>query len=166
MTNIKTLTIETNDIPPFLSKSNFSVSVWFTGCSHACKGCQNQILCDFDYNGLELDFIKNELKIRRTLCDWLVFTGGDPYHPKNREIASIIAQYGKKLNYKTFMYTGYSSYDKYTKGIDYIKLGKYIENDNKDDFFFISTNQEIWDVEKNKKIYWYENNKVYNLIGE
>lgn len=164
-TNIKTLTIESNDIPHFLSNSTLSVTLWFTGCEHNCKGCQNKSLQEFDMNGLELDFIKKELEDRRILCDWVVLSGGDPYHQNNREILEIIATFSKKLNYKTFLYTGYKI-DKYIKCIDYFKTGKYVENDNIDQFYFASTNQELWCMKSFKKIYWFENGKVYNLIGE
>jgi len=162
-TNIKAITTEVNDIPSFLSESTLSVTIWFTGCIHDCKGCQNPQLQTIDSSGLDIEFIKDELEKRRILCDWVVFSGGDPMHDLNEKVVEELAVFAKGIGYKTFVYTGYDMVGQ-VNGVDYVKTGIFVENDGVDEFWLASRNQSIWRIDGLKKVYWYDKGIVYNKI--
>ena len=80
--------------------------IWTQGCSHHCKGCQNEQTWDFNGGGLipiklVLDAI-DELEGQ----DGITFSGGDPmFQP---EACTKIAKYCKEKGYNIWAYTGFT----------------------------------------------------------
>ncbi len=79
--------------------------LWTQGCSHHCKGCQNERTWDFNGGGLvplEMVFEAiDELEYQ----DGLTFSGGDPmFQP---EACNIIADYAKSKGLNIWVYTGF-----------------------------------------------------------
>mgnify|MGYP001159339829 CR=1 FL=1 len=120
-----------------------SYEVFFSGCRHACPGCQNPELQDFSYgHDLDTNDILSHLERYQDFYDSVVFTGGDPvYQP--------IALYTLATNCKlpTILYTGFlyeEIPDNIKEAIDIIVDGPYIQ-ELKTSGFPASNNQRIWD---------------------
>lgn len=65
-------------------------SIFFSGCTHACKGCFNQELWDFNV-GEQFNREFYETKIKPTInehIDGISILGGEPFHPDNVEATS------------------------------------------------------------------------------
>lgn len=82
--------------------------LFFTGCTHLCKGCHNSHL--IDYNSGE-DFSIEEImsileKNEKITNKKVTFSGGDPFF-QAKEI-SILAKELKKNGYNIWCYTGYT----------------------------------------------------------
>ncbi len=84
--------------------------MWFAGCSHHCKECQNPITWDPD-GGIPLTAWEEA-----EFWEWLnkpwtqgaTFSGGDPLHPRNREYAGKMMERVKATPGKdVWVYTGY-----------------------------------------------------------
>ena len=85
--------------------------LWLSGCTHACKGCQNPITWDIN-GGLEFDDeAKKELfeSLEPDYISGITFSGGDPLHPQNRKgVTALIKEIKTKFPNKTiWVYTGY-----------------------------------------------------------
>jgi organic radical activating enzyme len=181
-TNIVDISTEVNDIPDFISDSRLSTTVWFSGCSLNCEGCHNTSIKAVR-EGYTLQYIKQELKDRRVLTDWVVFMGGEPLNTvvSTRLLGELVKYAKKELGYKVFLYTGFdidqikfrigldSAY--YTHDlleyVDYIKSGVYDMNFDKkkyDDSYYLATvNQYIY--QGDKKVYYYDTD-VNSIIKE
>lgn len=87
------------------------VTLFVSGCSHRCKGCQNPESWN-PSNGK--DFTDDTIKeldslLARDYVDGLTLSGGDPLFPANRdEILKLVKHLKNKLPNKTiWLYTGY-----------------------------------------------------------
>ena len=63
------------------------VSLWTSGCTHKCEGCQNPETHDCN-NGFFFDEnAEKELfdKLNNKYVQGITFTGGDPLHENNRD---------------------------------------------------------------------------------
>lgn len=152
-TGIDSITTELGDI------RNLATTLWFCGCKVRCGGCHNSPLIQFKSEGtLELKRVKQELIERRKLTEWLVFIGGNPLDSIDSVLE--IARFAKELNYKQFMYTGYTlkevenvlTHDQYLEVLnlfEYMKVGKYDSSLSKscfkeaESYFFETINQSI-----------------------
>lgn len=128
-------------------------TIWFAGCTHGCKGCQNTVLWDKN-NGTH--FTSEELlelvltETQKTNIKSVTLLGGEPLQQDINELSALCAELnlvGKTI----WVYTGYT-YDEAREiapqifeFIDYIKCGKYEEELRQEDGSFpITSNQELW----------------------
>ena len=136
ITNIQRITTEISDI------NNLSTNLWYSGCRLFCNGCQNSQLKDF-CAGMDIEEVRAQLKERRHFTDWLVHTGGNPID--SADLLLEIADYAKSLGYKQFLFCGYTEEEmvrligeernkRLIRLIDYVKVGAYEENKDKDKF--------------------------------
>ena len=71
-----------------LNGDGLRVVLWVAGCEHHCEGCQNPVTWNPD-NGILFDVnAKNEIfdELEKEHIAGITFSGGDPMHPKNKEI--------------------------------------------------------------------------------
>jgi len=152
----------------FSDLNRMATTLWFSGCKLNCEGCQNIGLKKFNKNGgMNLNKIKDILIERRKLTDWLVFSGGNPID--SVEWVLIISKLAKKLNYKQFLFSGYTHQEienlltdeqnlELVENIDYIKAGGYDATKSKakyncSDYFFETLNQYVVKSDR-KNIQW------------
>ena len=88
------------------------VSLFVSGCTHACKGCFNEEAWDFNYGNpytdAEIDKIIEWLKPKH--ITGFTVLGGEPLHPNNQEwvcktLRRIREVYGQSKN--LWLFTGY-----------------------------------------------------------
>lgn len=121
-----------------LNGDGLRVVLWFSGCEHACKNCQNKQTWShksgvpFDYDAIT-EIVE---ELNKDYVSGLTMSGGDPLSKQNREHALRIAK-ELKQSYPTkniWVYTGYLWEDvKDLDGIEYIDIivdGKYMEELN------------------------------------
>ena len=140
---------------------DWAVIIYFTGCCNNCLDCQNIELQDPNYKSSILtiqteeelyNFIKKSCKKQDT--NKIVFSGGDPLYPANREIVkNFLNKYGSL--YDICIYTGYSINDIKEFGIQnfkFIKCGQYDESckqisEKTEDYIRLaSTNQNFYNA--------------------
>lgn len=126
-----------------------SLAINISGCPHRCEGCHSKEL--WEYIGAYLtDDIDELLEEYGDLISCVCFMGGD----QNSEELEYCIDKAKEKQLKTCLYTGTDNINLIDKSIiqklDYIKVGKYIEDlgglDSK------TTNQKMYDLKNNKEI--------------
>lgn len=142
------------------------VSLFVSGCTHACKGCFNEEAWDFNYGKLYTNDTCFEIirYLNHSYISGLSLLGGEPLHPKNRQWVSYLSIYVKKFfpEKNIWCYTGYlfedllkedNSYIKSIfKNIDVLVDGKFeIDKNDITLKFKGSSNQRIIDVQKSLK---------------
>ena len=85
-------------------------SIYFAGCTHACKGCHNKESWCPDNGTLVteeyLDKLINEIN-SNPLLDGITLSGGDPlYNPE--EMFEVIKYLKEKTQMDIWLYTGYT----------------------------------------------------------
>ena len=166
MTNIVKIETSFNDI------NLPAQSIWFSGCNNGkgkCPGCHNERL-KVERQGLSLKQIDDILSERRRLTEWVVYLGGEPLD--YLETLKRISQIAYKYNYRQILFTGYDLNDgimqhieldkEILQHVDYIKMGRYIENQQTVEYHFASTNQRIYNIHESypdKEVYFYDINK-------
>lgn len=132
--------IQTDDIA---NGEGVSVSIWFRGCPHKCKGCHNPDLWDYDIGGTFEDdnaFFKklSEAITKNGITRNVSFLGGEPLFHKNLPSLFKILKYLKENHpqSKIWLWTGYTleeikdKEDYHSKVLEYIDVlidGPYIE---------------------------------------
>lgn len=88
------------------------ISIFVSGCTHACKGCFNEVAWDFNYGepftDKELDFIIESC--RPSYIAGLSVLGGEPMDPRNQPgILPLLRRFREEFgNTKTiWLWTGY-----------------------------------------------------------
>ena len=125
-------------------------TIWFAGCTHGCKGCQNKLLWDSSkgehFSPRELyDLIVKETQ--QTNIRTVTLLGGEPLQQNIYELCNLL--YHLDISgYTVWVYTGYD-FDEVPKDIlefaDYIKCGRYIEELRAEEGSFpITTNQKVY----------------------
>lgn len=94
-----------------LNGDGLRVVLWFAGCSHHCKNCQNPITWDPD-GGLPFDEdAKQEIfeELDKDYISGITFSGGDPLYEGTRDgLLTLIREIREKYPRKTiWLYTGY-----------------------------------------------------------
>lgn len=138
--------------------------MWVSGCEHHCLGCHNPQTWDeksgkpFDNNA------KTEMldALNKSYIAGLTFSGGDPLHPNNIKIVTMLAQEVKEKfpDKNIWLYTGYE-WDEIKdyaimNYIDVVVEGKFIQEQKNISLKWCgSSNQRIVNVKKSK-----ENNTI------
>lgn len=145
------------DIQPdsILDGSGIRTVIWFQGCLHNCKGCQNPET--HDMNGgmvVDIDEIKMKLKNLKYQSG-ITLSGGDPFFQP--EAAFEIAKFAKSIGLNVWAYTGFTyeallsdkSRLDLLKYVDVLVDGKFmIDKKSLNCKFRGSTNQRLIDVKK------------------
>lgn len=143
------------DIQPdsILDGSGIRTVIWFQGCLHNCKGCQNPET--HDMNGgmvVDIDEIKMKLKNLKYQSG-ITLSGGDPFFQP--EAALEIAKFAKSIGLNVWAYTGFTyeallsdkSRLDLLKYVDVLVDGKFmIDKKSLNCKFRGSTNQRLIDV--------------------
>lgn len=132
-------------------------SVYFTGCSFNCDGCQNKELQNImDGKKMLITDVIEKINDNK-LIKWVCFLGGEPFFQSS--FLKILCEH---LDKPIGIYTGYNYhelYDKFNdiiniKNIKFLKTGKYVKQLVKEGEFPISSNQ----------ISYYKKNDIWNKI--
>ena len=134
-----------------------SLAINISDCPYKCEGCHSKYL--WEYGGSYLiDDIDELLDKYDGLITCVCFMGGD----QNENDLLACLNKAKEKQLKTCLYTGMDSMDSISDSIiqqlDYIKIGKYIEEFgglNK-----ATTNQRMYDLKNNREIFFYKRNEV------
>lgn len=130
--------------------------IWFQGCKHHCRECQNPETWSFD-GGIEFDVedIKEQIKNLKYQTG-ITLSGGDPFF--QAPAAAEIAKFAHSIGLNVWCYTGFT-YDEIInandekmellKNTDVLVDGRFeIENKSLACKFRGSTNQRVIDVKK------------------
>ena len=130
--------------------------IWFQGCKHHCRECQNPETWSFD-GGIEFDIedIKEQMKNLKYQTG-ITLSGGDPFFQASA--AAEIAKFAHSIGLNVWCYTGFT-YDEIIdandekmellKNTDVLVDGRFeIENKSLACKFRGSTNQRVIDVKK------------------
>ncbi len=84
------------------------VSVFVTGCTHACPGCFNGLYQDFTYGDLWTDETTTELieLVQNPVISGLTLLGGEPM--QNLELKDVIQTLRQVCNKPIWIYSGYT----------------------------------------------------------
>lgn len=129
--------------------------LFIQGCNRHCEGCHNKETWDktqgkrIHIDDLVIDVLHKLNKYTRNLT----VSGGEPLDQTNQVIDFLNRL--KKFNVNICLYTGYEFEEvnpSVLENLDYIKTGKFIEN-QKDttNGFYGSSNQNLWQKGKNGK---------------
>ena len=165
--------------PDINNGPGFRVTIWVSGCTHACPGCQNRHTWEYA-KGHKLDDmvpytnITYKDKILNLIgdehIDGVTISGGDPLDQSVQaleELAKFLSNIKKRYPEKSiWLYTGYFIEDlnnyphkEVIKNCDVIIDGPYVkEKRNITIPFRGSTNQRIIDVQKS-----FKENNIYMI---
>lgn len=102
---MKIISIVEND--PINSMTGFTLTLYFSGCDHYCKGCFSQNTWNYD-DGHEYSLEEIKALILESRWKNVTFLGGDPFYFKNREEVLELIRFIKKETKKTiYLWTGY-----------------------------------------------------------
>ena len=94
-----------------LNGDGLRVVLWFAGCSHHCKNCQNPVTWDPDDGLLFDEAAKQELfdELDKDYISGITFSGGDPLYIGTRAgLTELVKELKEKYPKKTmWLYTGY-----------------------------------------------------------
>lgn len=129
--------------------------VFFSGCSHNCKGCHNpelqktgRVIDEMDCDTF-LDRLRATASRLRT--NKISLEGGDPLHPQNRMFTKWLLEECKG-EFDFIVYTGYEyeQIREYVQEAKFVKCGRfdktrYVEPRKTDEYMqFASTNQKLY----------------------
>lgn len=113
------LKIEHEDV---CNGSGLRCTIWFTSCSHMCKGCFNKETWDPDSGILFDESAKQEIfnELSKDYISGITLSGGDPLHENNlSEVLSLVEEIRNLFQSKTiWLYTGYT-WENLIDGIHY-----------------------------------------------
>ncbi len=145
------------DIQPdsILDGSGIRTVIWFQGCLHNCKGCQNPETHDMN-GGIVVDVDKLKMKLKNLKYQsGITLSGGDPFFQP--EAALEIAKFAKSVGLNVWAYTGFTyeallsdkSRLDLLKNVDVLVDGKFMmDKKSLNCKFRGSTNQRLIDVKK------------------
>ena len=134
------------------------VTLWTSGCSHHCPGCQNPETWSFE-SGKEWDqSAKSELleKLSKPYIKGLTLSGGDPMYSE-KDLIPVLKEIKEKFPEKDiWLYTGFELEQikdhEILNYIDVLVDGQYIENLRDISLAFRgSSNQIIWEKSDNSE---------------
>ena len=164
--------------PDINNGSGFRVTIWVSGCTHACPGCQNKHTWKYGQGHKLDDMVPYHLTCKEKILnligdkhiDGVTISGGDPLDQSAqalKELAKFLSDIKKRYPKKSiWLYTGYLIEDlnnyphkEVIKNCDVIIDGPYVkEKRNITIPFRGSTNQRIIDVRKS-----FEENKICTI---
>ena len=128
------------------------IGIWFCGCPHKCKGCNNPELWEFQerYN-VSLEIVMTLIKgiAENNLIDGFTITGGDPMYQAD-DLQRLITRL-LEISSDILVYTGYKAEEldnDHLKNISVLIDGKYIEERNNNCILRGSDNQRIIYLDK------------------
>lgn len=145
------------DIQPdsILDGSGIRTVIWFQGCLHNCKGCQNPETHDMN-GGIVVDVDELKMKLKNLKYQsGITLSGGDPFFQP--EAALEIVKFAKSIGLNVWAYTGFTYEallsDKIRldllKNVDVLVDGKFMmDKKSLNCRFRGSTNQRLIDVKK------------------
>lgn len=145
------------DIQPdsILDGSGIRTVIWFQGCLHNCKGCQNPETHDMN-GGIVVDVDELKMKLKNLKYQsGITLSGGDPFFQP--EAALEIAKFAKSVGLNVWAYTGFTyeallsdkSRLDLLKYVDVLVDGKFmIDKKSLNCKFRGSTNQRLINVKK------------------
>lgn len=145
------------DIQPdsILDGSGIRTVIWFQGCLHNCKGCQNPETHDMN-GGIVVDVDELKMKLKNLKYQsGITLSGGDPFFQP--EAALEIAKFAKSIGLNVWAYTGFTyeallsdkSRLDLLKNVDVLVDGKFMmDKKSLNCKFRGSTNQRLIDVKK------------------
>ena len=138
-----------------LNGDGVRVVLWFAGCTHHCKNCQNPITWD-PQGGLVFDEdARAEIfeELDKDYISGITFSGGDPLYMETREgLLELIQEIKEKYPKKTiWLYTGYLWEEiRHLEHIPYLDVvvdGRFVEELKDNDLPWKgSSNQRVIDV--------------------
>ena len=157
--------------PDINNGPGFRVTIWVSGCTHACPGCQNKHTWKYGQGHKLDDMVPYHLTCKEKILnligdkhiDGVTISGGDPLDQSEqalKELAKFLSNIKKRYPEKSiWLYTGYLiedlknyPYKEVIKNCDVIIDGPYVkEKRNITIPFRGSTNQRIIDVQKSFK---------------
>lgn len=157
--------------PDINNGPGFRVTIWVSGCTHACPGCQNRHTWKYGQGHKLDDMVPYHITCKEKILnligdkhiDGVTISGGDPLDQSAqalKELAKFLSNIKKRYPEKSiWLYTGYLIEDlknyphkEVIKNCDVIIDGPYIkEKRNITIPFRGSTNQRIIDVQKSFK---------------
>ena len=157
--------------PDINNGPGFRVTIWVSGCTHACPGCQNKHTWKYGQGHKLDDMVPYHLTCKEKILnligdkhiDGVTISGGDPLDQSAqalKELAKFLSNIKKRYPEKSiWLYTGYLiedlknyPYKEVIKNCDVIIDGPYVkEKRNITIPFRGSTNQRIIDVQKSFK---------------
>jgi anaerobic ribonucleoside-triphosphate reductase activating protein len=131
------------------------MSLYFSGCIHACPGCHNQKSWDYAAGELLDEQLLKQIitKYRQNpLLDGITLTGGDPFY-QSEALLYLLKTLKKELDTNIWVYTGYRFEELLdNEALPYIDVlvdGKFIKELYQPELTFKgSANQRIIDVPK------------------
>lgn len=143
------------------------VTLFVSGCTHACKNCFNEEAWDFNYGDKYTKEIEDEVitALDKPYIKGLTLLGGEPMHPANQEeVAKLVERVKKEFPEKDiWLFTGFDfnkdilnkmykfipSSKRIIDNIDVLVDGKFVDElKNIKQYFRGSENQRIIDVKK------------------
>jgi len=125
------------------SLDGFSVDIFFSGCKFKCKGCHNSELWEFIEPNINIKKILEAIATTHK-SEIVTLMGGEPLQQFG--ILELIQEL-KKIKKYVSLYTGYDFNDisqKIKDKVDYIKTGRYKEENKLVGEFLSSSNQVMW----------------------
>ena len=144
-----------------LNGEGIRVVLWVSGCSHACKGCQNPQTWS-ECGGIKFDeSAKQEIfeELDKDYISGITFSGGDPLFVKNRDCVTALAKEIRQKYGHTktiWSYTGYLYEEvKDLEIMEYLDVlidGPFILEQRDPQLHWVgSPNQRIIDVQKTRE---------------
>ena len=145
------------DIQPdsILDGSGIRTVIWFQGCLHNCKGCQNPETHDMN-GGIVVDVDELKMKLKNLKYQsGITLSGGDPFFQP--DAALEIAKFAKSVGLNVWAYTGFTyeallsdkSRLDLLKNVDVLVDGKFMMDKKSLNCKFRGrTNQRLIDVKK------------------
>lgn len=146
----------------------YSLTIFFSKCTHRCEGCHNPSTWSQNFNSKLFtkeveESVLSHFKSNEQFYDNLCLSGGDPMHPDNiTDITSFVDKFKALFpNKEVWLYTGFDIdnifYDtvklKLFNKCDYVKCGRYIKDLKcKDNIQYniklATSNQNIYKINK------------------
>ena len=96
------------------------VSLFVSGCRHACPGCFNQVAWNFGYGTPYTQATEQELldALRPSYIRGLTLLGGEPFEPENQAtLVALLARVRRELPEKNiWAFTGFTWEELHTEG--------------------------------------------------
>lgn len=148
------------------------IGIWFSGCSHKCKGCSNpELWQQQEKHNINIDDVLTLIhQISDTSpVDGFTITGGDPM--EQSDDLSILLRELKRISDDILVYTGCEIEEldeKQLKNISVLIDGKYIKELNNNSLLRGSLNQRIHILEEEQRAKYEtylntESNKIQNF---